>query len=504
MAQGSRGMVVMVGLMGATGAAMLAPAALGFALRELAAARAFIYSACLLFALAGMIHLANRNRPAPRHALAHPFYTLALAYAVVPLMMALPLTEAVPGGLGLFDAWVEMVAAFTTTGTSALPADMPATVTLWRGIAGWMGGAAVLVFAAGLLAPLNMGGFDIVNARDRPAPMRALRVRRKRDMRAASGFAEAAPSRLWTHVKLVMPAYAGVTLGLWVALAALGTAPRDALMLAMATLATSGIVPDGAGYGRGAEMLVALVLVLALTRRLWPGAPVPQDEPPLHRDAELRLAALLLAAVTLALALAQGRALAAQGLPAALDTLWAMLFTTLSFLTTAGFTAQPPAGAAPFAGATGIVLLGLAMVGGGVATTAGGLKLLRVFALLWQGKHELERLVHPSGMGGDGPRLRGLRGEGAFAAWLFLMVFILTLTALIMALVLQGLVPEHALIHAVAALTTTGPLVLVAGPEPLAFAALDTGARAVLAFGMILGRLELLLLLSVLWPQRGG
>ena len=71
-------------------------------------------------------------------------------------------------------------------------------------------------------------------------------------------------------------------------------------------------------------------------------------------------------------------------------------FTALSFLATAGFVSTVGAPeATAFAGPAGIVLLGLAMLGGGIATTAGGLKLLRGFALLWQAKHEMEKLVHP-------------------------------------------------------------------------------------------------------------
>ena len=83
------------------------------------------------------------------------------------------------------------------------------------------------------------------------------------------------------------------------------------------------------------------------------------------------------------------------------------------------------------------------------------------------------------------------------------MVFILTLTVLVMALVLLGHPLEDALIYASAALTT-GPLAQIAGPEPLPFAALGDPARAVMALGMILGRLELLMLLSVLWPRLGA
>ena len=40
----------------------------------------------------------------------------------------------------------------------------------------------------------------------------------------------------------------------------------------------------------------------------------------------------------------------------------------------------------------GLLLMGLALIGGGVATTAGGVKLLRVFALYRNGVREMERL----------------------------------------------------------------------------------------------------------------
>ena len=50
----------------------------------------------------------------------------------------------------------------------------------------------------------------------------------------------------------------------------------------------------------------------------------------------------------------------------------------------------------------GMILMGLAIVGGGVATTAGGVKLLRVYALFRQGQTELARLVHPHGVVGGG------------------------------------------------------------------------------------------------------
>ena len=58
----------------------------------------------------------------------------------------------------------------------------------------------------------------------------------------------------------------------------------------------------------------------------------------------------------------------------------------------------------------GIVLLAVAVMGGGVATTAGGIKLLRLYALYRHGLRELDRLIHPNALGrrgqGDAADLR--------------------------------------------------------------------------------------------------
>lgn len=505
MTESARGTTVMAALMAVTAGAMILPAALGFTLREHDSARAFVYSACLLGSIAGLMYLARRNLTRKPSALSHPFYILTAAYLVVPLFMALPVTEAVPGGLPLFDAWFEMVAAFTTTGASALDPDMPRSLLMWRALAAWLGGLFVLVYAAALLAPMNMGGYDLVTARSQTIGALPDWSRKMRQTQIGAESGQADLGRLWSHIRLIAPAYAGLTGLLWVLLSLQGMPPLVGLSYAMSTLSTSGIVPNwDAGTGFGAELLIAVFLGLALTRRGWPRAIVPQDSGRIWRDDELHLAGALLALVAVGLWMLNGAGGLADAPVAALAELWGTAFTALSFLSTTGFVSTIGAPeATAYAGPAGIVLLGLAMLGGGIATTAGGLKLLRGFALLWQAKHELEKLVHPSGMGGDGPRLRGLRSEGAFSAWLFLMVFILALTAVVMALVLLGHPLEDALIYASAALTTTGPLTQIAGPEPLSFAALGDPARGVVALGMILGRLELLMLLSVLWPRLG-
>jgi trk system potassium uptake protein TrkH len=277
-----------------------------------------------------------------------------------------------------------------------------------------------------------------------------------------------------------------------------GLPPLRGLILAMGTLSTSGIVapsPQAVTPGFAGELMIALVLLTALTRLVWTRGRVgPRAQ---WVRTELAFAAVVLTVATLlAASLAPGSGLAG---------LWAAFFTALSFLTTTGYVSTlAPDGGGLTLGQGGVMLLCLAAIGGGVATTAGGIKLMRVYALFWQVQHELNHLVHPSSVAGDGASRRALRREGAFAAWLFVMIFLFSLMVGVSVLTVLGQSLESALRLMLAALTTTGPLAQTGGaglgvPD---YAALGGVERALLAAAMVIGRLDFLILLSVLWPRR--
>lgn len=494
----SRGTLILVAMMAATALAMLLPAAVGFTLRAHEVARAFVYSAALLASMAGLIHLANRGQRRRPGRFSHPFVYLSVIYLVIPAFMAIPLTDAVPG-LSFGRAWFEMISAFTTTGGSviAMPESLP--ITLWRATVAWGGGLFFLVAVMALLAPLKLGGFELYDGVNPARRLQDLPRTRAQRVRPEDEADTESLRRLSLQIRLIAPVYLGATLALWVGLSLAGHAPVSALIYAMSTLSTSGIRPEAPLTGIWAELMVALVLLLALSRNVWPAT--RRSGPGLRRDPEMRLAMLLVALVVLALSL---RGLATpmadglgHGLGARVAELWASLFMALSFLTTTGFVTET--GAQAFSDGAGFLLLALVLCGGGIATTAGGIKLLRVFALYWQARRELDKLVFPESVGGDGPELRALRREGAHAAWLFLMIFVFSLAALAAGLLLTGLPFEDAVIFATAALSTTGPLVEVAGPVSLDWAELTDWALALAGLGMLMGRLELLLLLSVFW-----
>ena len=360
----------------------------------------------------------------------------------------------------------------------------------------------MLLSAVAILAPLNLGGFEVISGgavgRSTYGTSQITRI--------------ADPSERVTRYALaIFPVYGGLTLLLWILLLTAGDSGLVALCHAMSTLSTSGISP-GPGVadspsGVVGEAMIFVFLFFAISRRAFYGNVMSTTLVPIRRDPEVQMALICLAVLPLVQFLQHWTGTYEKGtLASALhgaQALWGSAFTTLSFLTTTGFVSQDWGASRNWAGpgSSGLILLGLALIGGGVATTAGGVKLLRVFALYKLGQRELERLIHPNSVGGDGAAARRLRGEGAYVAWIFFMLFAMSIAIVMAALTLTGLAFEPAMVFTIAALSTTGPLAAVATEAPLSHDILGPAAKIIVAAAMVLGRLETLAILALLTPE---
>ena len=78
------------------------------------------------------------------------------------------------------------------------------------------------------------------------------------------------------------------------------------------------------------------------------------------------------------------------------------------------------------------------------------------------------------------------------------MLFVVSLALVIIILAMFGILFEEALILAVSCLTTTGPIIQMFGLEPFLVSELPQLAKLVLIASMVLGRLEILVVLSVM------
>ena len=494
-------------LTGIAALAMFVPMVHALANREFLVARAFGYAAILGLALVFTTGLAMSGRGQRDYSDLDNLVSLLLAFTVLPLFLAVPFHAAVQT-TSFLNAYFEMVSSLTTTGATLFddPGRLVDSLHLWRGLVGWMGGLLIWISAAAVLAPLNLGGFE-VTASAEPG---------QNDMMLARFERANSSKRLVKVSAQLIPLYAGLTAGLWFLLVISGDRPVVAVMHAMATLATSGISPvggmQGASSGFGGEAVIFLFMLFALSRLTFSSDTMTTTRPGLNNDPEFRLGMLLVLGVPLLLMLRHFIAaleiddVANIGL--ALKALWGGMFTVLSFLSTTGFESTDWSMARDWSGLStpGMILMGLAVMGGGVATTAGGVKLLRVYVLYLNSRRELEHLVYPSSVGRATVRNGRIRRKGAVIAWIFFMLFAMSLALITVVLAMFGLSFEQSVVLAVSALSTTGPLTQVALETPIDLHNMGDAAKLVMAAAMVLGRLETLAIIAlinpVLWRER--
>lgn len=489
-------------LMGLGSFAMIVPAAHAAVMEDFQTMRVFFYGAILFSVLTLLIALATAGY-SPKNVARSQLIGLLAAFTVLPIMFAIPFYAAIERTTFL-NAWFEMVSCFTTTGATVYDniGRLTPSQHLWRAFVGWLGGLLVWITAVSIFAPMNLGGFEVRATAARRTGLDGPQVGRIVD-----------PSeRLLRYTIMLTPIYVGLTGILWIGLVIAGEFPYIALIHAMSTLSTSGITAVGGFYFAAAqfwgELLVFAFFVFALSRLTFSSILAEPSEKGLVRDPEFRTALVLIGAVTTLLFFRHFAAVATDadstsGIGEMLSALWGTLFTVTSFLTTTGFESRYWEGARIWSGLNtpGLFLVGLALIGGGVATTAGGVKLLRIYALYRHSEREQERLIHPSSIGGGGRDARLIRKQGAFISWVFFMLFAISIAAVMLLLSLTGVQFETSLVLAVSALSTTGPLALVAAEVPIAYSGLPDAAKIILAFAMVLGRLEALAIIALFNPE---
>jgi trk system potassium uptake protein TrkH len=480
--------------------AMLFPAAMAFVTGDDATGRRFFYASLLTMIAATLIGIAtqgNRAVATERRQLV----TLVLSYVALPVVLAIPMDQAV-SATRFINVYLDMVSALTTTGAEVFePGRLPPAVHLWRATVGWLGGLLIWVTAMAVLAPLNLGGYEVTSE---------ARIEGRIQTGLTQAGAAGSSERLRRSAAQLTPIYGLLTIALTIGLLLSGEAPLVALIHAMSTLSTSGITPVDGLEGRPAgvvgEALILLFFLFALSRRTF-GRPLDRSWiAVIGQDREVRLAGFAVVVLTTLLFMRHWLgALEVETVANfrnALVALWGSAFTVLSFLTTTGFVSESWVEAQDWSGleTPGLLMLGLVVMGGGVATTAGGLKLLRVYALYKHGVREMGKLIYPNSIGSAGRLGRRIRREGAYIAWIFFMLFILSLAAVMLALSATGQTFEEALILSLAALSTTGPLAAVAGETPISYIALSDPAKLVIAAAMVIGRIETLVLIALLNP----
>ncbi len=481
-------------VLAAAGSAMLCTALYGLLAGEGEAAAAFGFWGVLTLAGAGAVAAGFRGV-----ALLSPpraeIMLLAGVWTALPALAALPVARLLPE-IGLVGAWFEMVSGFTTTGATVIP-DLDSqlrSLLLWRSVCQWMGGFATLVAVLAILAPRGLGSFGGEAALDIEG----------RDIR--SGGRTALPPlrrRLARSTARAAPLYAAVTIALIFGYAAGGMSAFDAVNHAMATISTGGFSTRDGGLATWNSWTVEAVAVVGMILGATSAGVYSQflrgQWDRVRRDRELWMFALVAAAATLAPFRLRGLNAFELGellsVGDALPALWADFFYAVSFLTTTGFGGERSGAAWGLVEPPAVMLLGLAAIGGGVASTAGGIR-LRVVALLFL--HSLEEVAK---IGQPRVVLRakrsGLTQEEVRTAWLMAMLFAVTASTGMLVCTLVGMPFDTGMGAAIASLSNAGPLLPAISGDPRVWATMPAPAQVACCLLMVLGRIGLLALLAV-------
>ena len=459
-------------------AAMLLPALVD-ALDGHPDADAFLISAALTGFIGVLLVLGNRRqhiRLSRRNALV----LTAVSWLASAFFAALPFMLSTIQ-LSVVDAFFEATSGLTTTGSTVLTDldVMPSGILLWRGLLQWLGGIGIIVMAVSIMPFLEVGGMNLIQTE----------------------FADQ------TEKVMPRPAQFGRTLALvYLVLSALcallywnaGMTGFDSVVHAMTTISTGGFSNYDDSFGnfpapmlRGTAMIFMILgsLPFVMYVRMLRG-----DLNHLWSAGQARnfLFVLLgaIAILTIWLWLNGGvpphHALALVG------------FKVVSIVTTTGFYSPEEI---EWAQGAEIIFLFLAVMGGCMGSTSGGLKILRFQIMFAAIRYHLRQLVFPRMALAFSYTQRLGDTNIMSSVFAFFGVFLTTFAALSIALSLLGLDFATSISAAATALCNVGPGLSASLGTSGEFANLPTAAKWLLAFGMLVGRLELFTVFAFLLPM---
>ena len=171
-----------------------------------------------------------------------------------------------------------------------------------------------------------------------------------------------------------------------------------------------------------------------------------------------------------------------------------ILFQSVSFITTSGFTSTTYYSWPSFVTS---LLIVISFIGACAGSTGGGLKVIRVIILFKLLKKELLKIIHPTAEIPIRVNQSNINEETSATLYNFFIFYILSYLALSFLLLMSGLDMITSFSAVASCINNLGPGL---GDVALNYGDINIFAKYVLSFAMILGRLEIFTLLIVMTP----
>lgn len=429
--------------------------------------------------LIGMVlWLLNRNLDQNSIGKREGYIIVSLAWVIISLFGAIPF---VLSGVttNYTDAFFETMSGFTTTGASIFTdiESIPKGILFWRSMTHWIGGMGIIVLSLAILPILGIGGMQLFVAEVPGITPDKIHPRITQTAK-----------RLWfIYVLFTLVQTALLMLG--------GLNLFDSLCHAFGTMATGGFSTKNdsvAGFSPYLQYVIVIFMFLAGINFSLHYFALKGKFQKILTNEELRLYTLILIVSTLIIAVAF---ISIQGTP--VETAFRdSLFQVVSIVTTTGFVSSNYL-LWPFF--TWFLLFLLMFTGGCAGSTGGGIKIVRITLLFKNSLLELKRIIHPQAMLPVRLNGKSIPQEIIFNVLAFFLIYIIVFAFGSLLISFIGLEFESAVGAVAACLGNIGPGLGIVGPA-LNYGLIPDSGKWLLAFLMLLGRLELFTVLILFSP----
>jgi trk system potassium uptake protein len=403
-----------------------------------------------------------------------------------------------------YDAFFETMSGFTTTGASVIGnsliladgtklafglLDIPNGLIYWRSLTHWFGGMGIVLLSLAILPTLGISAHQLYNA-EVPGPTE-----------------DQITPRIATSAKILWTVYILLSLIQSVLLWSGGMTIFDAVCTTFGTMATGGFSTQPASLGAYnsayIDMVTTLFMFLAganfvLHYKFLRGKPLTH-----FKDEEFKFYffIILISSVTIAIYLTGSDIVMTSGIVYANASFWEALrfstFQVTSIITTTGFAT---ANFNLWPAYCGLLLVVLMFVGGCGGSTGGGIKNSRILLLLKYCISQVERRLFVRSL--SNVRLNKQRIDNSILHKTLSFFFIFIGIFILFSLLLCWMGVDDILTAttaSIACLGNIGPGLGKVGPD-YTFAWMSAPAKLLLAFEMLLGRLELYTVLVIFLP----
>ncbi|MCA1409234.1 TrkH family potassium uptake protein [Ensifer sp. IC3342] len=458
--------------------AMLVPAIVDFAVDNVGDAITFVSSAAVSGGLGAMLVAAFKEDQIDLTDRRTGLLITVSAWLSVSMVGAIPLYSS---GLKLSwtDAVFEATSALTTTGSTILVGldNMPQGLLIWRSLLQWLGGIGIIVMAISLLPALRVGGMQLFRSE-------------------SSDVSEKPFPKVRQIARNILIVYVSLTLACAVALDIAGMSTFDAINHAMTTIATGGLSTKDASIGFYNSLAIEVVTIVFMVSGALPLAfyAVFLVNRGKRSAIEGQIIPFLFIVATAILACTAWNVSQGMSPPVALRL---SAFNVTSIVTDTGFATADFSTWGSFA--IGLFFM-LYLVGGCAGSTAGAIKIFRWQILVEGTGRALRLMLYPQaivpvrfqGKSVDEMTISNVRN--------FFFLYIMTLLLMSLLVMTTGLDYLSAISSVAQAMANAGPgLGPIVGPATN-FASIPDPAKWLIAFAMVIGRLELLTFLVVLQP----